>query len=166
MKVFIASCTRGTFIFNAKLPENPKIIRVEIPSGHQVVFPIDMNEPQRAELIQQLERYGARERKGSHGKLEKFHGLVYSDEKPMKSDEIIAANVDQLDSAQNRSVEQATRSALAAELPFRDPKDRRKRTVKTVGIEVLEKTEAGVKERPMMNVQIDETGSRNEKLPV
>jgi len=163
MKLFIANCTRSRFIFNVRVPESNKLMRLEIPSGQQRTFPMDLNPEQREGVLEQLHRYGARKRADVHGKLENFTGLAYSLDKPLTTDEIVSANEDQLDSAQNRSVEQATRSALAADLNFRDKGSKNKRTARKVEIEVLQKTDGRSDPTPMMDLSIDETGSRDHR---
>lgn len=166
VKLFIANCTRSRFIFHASIEKGSKARRLDIASGHQEIFPGDLNQEQLAYVVTQLERYGGRKRADIRGKLEKFTGIAYSLDKPLSEDEIIAGNEAQLDAAQNRSVAQATNSALAAERAFRDPKTPKKRSVKTVGVEVLKKTDARGDEVPMMNIEITENGSTSAKLPV
>ncbi len=166
MKLFIANSTRSRFVLNVRVPEIQKIMRLEIPSGHQCSFPIDMNQGQLDDVLKQLERYGARKRESVHGKLQDFTGLVYSLDKPISADEIKAGNEQQLDAAQDRSVKQATRSALAAELSFRDPKAKSKRSAKSVGVEVLKKESARSDEVPMMSLEISENGSQSARLPM
>jgi len=163
MKLFIANCTRSNFIFNGRVPESNKTIRLDLPSGTQRSFPIDLNQGQMDGIVEQLRRYGARKRSDVHGKLENFTGLVYSLDKPLTKDEIVSAHEDQLDDAQNRSVSQATRSALASDLNFRDKGYKGKRTAKAVTMAVLKKTDARTDPEPMMDLTIDESGSRDRR---
>lgn len=166
MKLIIANCTRSRFIFHARVPEHDKVRRVEVASGHQEFFPGDLNEEQLKSVVNQLERYGGRNRPEIRGKLKDFTGIAYSLNKPLSESEIVSANEAQLDNAQNRSVAQATNSALAADRAFRDKKSPKKRTVKSVSVEVLERSDARSDERPMMNIEISENGSTTAKLPV
>ena len=162
MKLFVANSTRSTFIFNVRVPEIQKVIRLEIPSGQQRSFPLDMTDSQRDGVLSQLLRYGARERKDVHGKLVDFTGLVYSLDKPISENEIRGAHEDQLDAAQERSVEQATRSALASDISHRDKSNPKgKRRPKSTSVEILKKDRDGGREEPMMNLEITEKGAAN-----
>lgn len=166
MKLFISNCTRSHWALNLRFPEG-KAIRIGIPSGHQRPFPVDLNQEQLENVIGQVEKLGGRPRVDTHGKLNKFTGLIYSTDKPLNEKEIKGAHEDQIDHAQNRSVAQATRSALAADLNWTDEhKPRGKRRAKTVGVSVSKKDSERGTEVPMMDIEISESGSTREKLPI
>lgn len=157
--LIVANTTRSKYLLNVRVPEIHKVVRFEIPSGEQRRFPLEMTSSQRAGVVAQLERYGARTRASVHGKLSSFTGLVYATDKPLTEDEIVSANKDQLDTAQERSVEQATRSGLAADQAWREGKNRRgRRLAKSTGVEVFKKESAGGKEEPMMSIEVSEQG--------
>ena len=167
MKLFVANSTRSRFILNVRVPEINQAIRLDIASGCQRSFPLDLSESQWKDVSEQLARFGARKRSDVHGKLDKFTGLVYSLDKPISEDEIVAAFEDQIDSAQTRSVTQATRSALSADLAWRDknnPKGKRKAS--SVKVEVLKKTDGRKRDEPLFDLEISEQGSRSANLPV
>lgn len=165
MPLFIANATRANQVLILGVP-GMRNIRMDITSGHQGKFPVDLTSDQRNSVMEQLHRYGAVERRNVHGQVREFTGLVYSFDKPVSEDEIAAGNEEQLDHAQDRSVTQATRSALAADLAHRDQDNRRKgkRKSKKVSVEVL-RHEDGI-DTPMMGVTIDDEASTRAKLPI
>lgn len=165
-KLYIANCTRQNFILNVRVPEG-KVMRIDIPSGHQVHFPTSLNPDAKEHVLHQLHRYGGRPRADVRGKLENFTGIVYSLDKPISEDEIVGANEDQLDAAQTRSVEQATRSALASDLANRESQKgsgRRKRKAKSTGVSVVRK-DSERHEEPMMDIEITDEANQKVKLP-
>lgn len=165
-KLYIANCTRFEHVFNIRVPEVSKLLRIEISSGHQRTFPLDLNKEQTEYVVRQLERYGAKPRAEVHGKLNDFiSGVVYSLDRPLNEDEIVAANEDQIDAAQNRSVRQAVRLAQVAELAVHEGEDgkskaRGKRLAKSVEVEVLRKDSKNGQEEPMMGIEFTEQSNQ------
>ena len=108
-KLFITNATRQNHVYNIRVPEH-KMLRLDVPSGQQRTFPVQLTSAQEEAVIRQLERYGAVPRAKVHGKLEDFvSGCVFSMDRPLNEDEIKMAHEDQLDAAQDRSVKQAIR---------------------------------------------------------
>lgn len=164
--LYIANSTRQNFRFHFRIPENNKAMTLEIPSGQQREVGKDWNEAQYEACISQLERYGARKAEEAHGALRNFNsGILYS-HKIIKSDEIVYGNEQHLDAAQDRSVTQATRTALAADQNHRD-KRTKKRKAKSVTTEVLKHGDPRKGEdEGLMSVTVSDDGARDAKLPV
>lgn len=166
MNLYVANCTRSHWCLNINRPEGG-VIRLEIPSGQQRKFPSDLNKEGQEIVIEQIRKFGGQPRAKIHGKLSEFTGIVYATDKPLTEDEIVGANEDQLDHAQNRSVAQATRSAQAADLTVREgnnPKGKRK--AKSTQISVSKKSDERGGEEPMMDIEFTESGDTKAKLPV
>jgi len=166
MKLYIANCTRGHWNLNINRPEGG-VIRLEIPSGQQRQFPMDPNKEGLEIVVEQIRKFGGQPRSNARGKLNEFTGIVYSTDKPLTEAEIVGANEDQLDHAQNRSVAQATRSAQAADLTVREGNNPKgKRRAKSTQISVSKKDGERGGEVPMMDIEFTESGDRKAKLPV
>ena len=167
--LYVANATRQNFRFCYRLPEAQKSMVAEIPSGRQV--DLDSQKKLTTEnvdyLVKQLERYGARPAKEARGSLRDFNGgILYSTSAPVKSGEIEYGNEQHLDAAQDRSVIQATRSAVAADHAHRD-KRTGKRKAKSVTTEVMKHGDPRKGEdEPLMSVTVAEDGDPNAKIPV
>lgn len=164
--MYIANCTRSHFVFNVRVPERRDAFRIDIQSGHQKKFPIELNAAGKEMVIKQLERFGAVPAPDINSTVKRFGGVIYSLTKPISEQQILYANENQLDSAQTRSVEQATRSALAAELANRDnvKGKQQKRIAKSIGIEVLKKEAERGKEERMMDLEITDQANRSASI--
>lgn len=171
--MFIANTTRQHHRFAYRLPEGNKVLIAEINSGGQLEIGQDFTPEQISAVVRQLERFGAREAKDARRSLRDFDGgILYSIDKPITRPEIEYAHEQNLDSAQDRSVRQATRAALAS-----DQRDKKtgKRLSRATTVEVEEKddpsnphVDSGKKRRKVkMSVTIDPTApEKGDKLPV
>lgn len=164
--MYIANCTRHHFVFHVRVPERRDAFRIDIQSGHQKKFPADLNAAAKENVVKQLERFGAVPAHDINSTIKRFGGIIYSLNKPITEEQIVYANENQLDSAQTRSVEQATRSALAAELANRDNTKgkQQKRIAKTIGIEVLKKDSERGQEEKMMDLEITEQANKSASI--
>lgn len=164
--LYIANATRQNFRFHFRIPENDKAMILEIPSGQQREVGKGWTDESYQACVSQLEKYGARKAEEAHGALRNFNsGILYS-HKIIKEDEIVYGNEQHLDSAQDRSVTQATRTALAADHNHRD-KRTRKRKAKSVTTEVLKHGDPRKGEdEGLMSITVSEDGARDEKLPI
>ncbi len=159
-RLYLANCTRANHVLNIRVPEG-KLIRLDIPSGQQRQFPVELTAAQKDVVLHQLHRIGAVPRSEVHGKLSNFtSGIVYSLDKPLNEEEIHHANEDNLDAAQDRSVIQAVRTAKSVDLGVRENNSPRgKRTAKSVGVEIAKKDDGRGQEVHLMGVEIVEGGA-------
>ncbi len=165
MNLYIANATRQDVVFLLRLPEKAKLHRLTLSSGRQDVIK-DMSQNDINSIITHLERYGAVKRSNVRGKLSNFVGYVYSLDKPITEDEFHYGNEEVIDAAQNRSVVEATKAAMASELVSRNKVvkgQRAKRTV--VGFE-QEGGPKPEKERLRMEVTVDPEVNGNVGFPL
>lgn len=136
--MFIANASRQDFRFQFRVPEHPKIMFEDIPSGGQIELGKDWGNEVIQSIVEQLQRFGAREAKDARGALRRFDsGLIYSVNKPVSQNEIFYAWEEKLDNAQDRSVYQASRASAAADLFHRENGNPHgKRLAREVGMEV------------------------------
>lgn len=84
MKIFVANTTKQNQSFHYRLPENQRLLVLNIPIGRQE--PISRNElstPEADAIIHQLRAYGA-VRQDEVDRTKPFVGLCFSIDKPVK----------------------------------------------------------------------------------
>lgn len=84
-----------------------------IPSGGQVELGHGWTREQMDYVVKQIEMAGGGNAALAHGAMGKFTGLLYRESHPVDEDEILTANGAVEQALAMRSVEQATRSAVA-----------------------------------------------------
>jgi DNA-binding PadR family transcriptional regulator len=164
--IYIANCSRQELDMPISIPEYSKLYYVRISSGRETEIK-NLNPIQVEYVVAHLERFGARKRSEVRGKLDKFNsGTIYSLDKPINEDEIVAANEEHLDNAQERSVYQITRSALAADQAMRDKNDKRKRLAREVSVEIEEEHPVKGRKPIKMGLTVSANGDPNANLPI
>jgi hypothetical protein len=115
---------------------------VVIPSGGQVEIGHGWTREQMAYVIQQIELGGGGDAALAHGKMGKFTGLLYRVSNPVDEDEIVTANKSVEQDAMERSVAQATRSAVAFDRIANKNQGRQKgRLAKSTTVEIVQELE-------------------------
>lgn len=115
---------------------------VVIPSGGQVEIGHGWTKHQIAYVIEQIERAGGGNAALAHGRMGRFTGLLYRESNPVDEDEIVTANKAVEEAAQQRSVEQATRSAVAFDRVANKNQGRQKgRLAKSTTVEIVQELE-------------------------
>lgn len=99
--------------FHFREPVNNLVNIVEIESGSQTAIGQHWTAAQQTKVVEQLERYGARDAAETHGRMGKFSGLIYRDMGQIEADEIEMAHEAEVQTREERSVSAATTSALA-----------------------------------------------------
>jgi hypothetical protein len=136
MSLHVSNATTQHYVFFyrevvANAP-HPLLRSIEINSGCQAV--IECAPDQKAGIIKQLEAAGAHDAAETHRKIKDFHGLIYRDVGQISEDEIVMGH-DSVKAMQNdRSVEQVTNSALAADRALNP--DRRHRQTRVTEVEI------------------------------
>ncbi|WP_455387435.1 hypothetical protein [Petrachloros mirabilis] len=161
--IWIANTTRQEHEIQVRLPEMGRVYIAKISSGKQAEIK-DLSPSQEESMIEHIRRFGAVKRQDMHGKVKGFHGLAYSLDKPFKMDEFHYGFEEVLDNAENRSVEQAVRSAMAADLKMRDPNSGDRLSLSTE-VEMVEEKPANEKSRKRMKITVDPKVS-NDKIPL
>ena len=161
MTIWIGNATRQELQIEARLPEMTKIFPVKISSGKQAEVR-GLSPAQEEGLIRHILRFGAAKRQDLHGKIKTFAGIVYATDKPMKMDEFHYGFEEVLDHAENRSVEQAVRSAQAADLKARENSQGR---VLETEVEMVEEKPADPKKGRRMKITVDPKTS-NQTIPL
>lgn len=163
MTIWVANTTRQELELHVRLPElmQPYVYRVS--SGRQGEIK-DLSPAQMEAFVTHLKRYGGVKRSDLHGKIHGFQGIAYALDKPFSMDEFHYGFEEVLDHAQDRSVEEAVHSALAADMKMRDPSTGDRISLSTEVEMVEEKPEKGTKGR-RMKVTVDPKTS-NQAIPL
>lgn len=164
MKVYVANGTRQEWRFQYRFGASPRVMMVILPPGKQVDLEAKTGEDV-ADLVEQLERYGARTSNTAKRNIHGLTGLLYNLERPITSDEILLGAEAVQEMAQDRAVTQATRAAVRSDA--RDGSG--KRLARTVDIQVERTVAANGRvqgtER-MMSVSIDPNAPSTNNLPL
>lgn len=160
MKIYIRNTTRQAYEINVRLPEMGRVYMLALhPATTKEIS--DLNGEQLERLITHLNFYGFRNRKDVHGKVDDYHGVLYSLDKPITDDEVLAGYEIVMDKAQDRSVKEATRAALSAST--KQVNDTR---AKEAEIEMVQENDIPRKEKLRMKVGVDPRTSVNESTRV
>ena len=148
-------------------PELKNLRQLSLPRGAQIELAF-ASATEAAQFIGHLEKHGARDAAEVHGTLTGFSGLIYRDIGQIASDEIYQAHEAVTDSAQDRSVRQATRSALGFDSASRKPNNSRPgaRVTETI---IKEELPRGTRRRGNeveMSLSVDPEGRSDVALPV
>ncbi|MDE2104860.1 MAG: hypothetical protein KGL39_46920 [Patescibacteria group bacterium] len=163
MPIWIANTTRQEFELQVRLPEMGRIYTVKISSGKQAEVK-DLTPSQEEYMLQHLVRFGAVKRQDMHGKAKEFTGIAYSLDKPFKMDEFHYGLEDVLDHAENRAVDQAVKSALAADVHMRDKSTGDRMSLSTE-VEMVEEKPENAKRQKRMKITVDPKVS-NQTVPL
>lgn len=138
-------------------------MRITISSGRQEEVR-DLTRDEEREVIDHIRRYGGRSRSDLHGAIKGFSGFAYSADKPFKMEEFHYGFDEISNAAENRSVTEATRAALAADYSVRTADGGR--TAMSTEVEMTEehpqKKGAGRK----MKITIDPSVSNGDSIPL
>ncbi len=147
--------------------EEAKTLRqVTLRRGQQIDLYLD--EVHKAQLIKHLETYGARDAAEVHARLVGFSGLIYRDKGIIEREEIEMAHESDLDTRQERSVKQATRSALGFDRAARQPNKARPgaRITETTVEQELPRGTRPTGEEVKFQLTVDPEGRSDVPLPV
>lgn len=161
MTIWIGNATRQELQLDARLPEMSKIFQLRLSSGKQAEVR-GLSPTQEEALIRHMVRYGAAKRSELHGKVKVFAGIVYATDKPMKMDDFHYGLQEVLDKAEDRSVEQAVRSAQAADLKAREQSQGK---VLETEVEMVEEKPEQGKKGKRMKIIVDPKTS-NQSIPL
>lgn len=165
MTLYISNSTKQHVIFPMRFAGVERLHTFHIPSGGQIAVGSEYSEDKILQLIEHLERHGARDAAEMNGKPEEFSGLVYRFDRPMKEDEIVQGHEIVVDDQQKRSVREAVKGGLGFDRAAQQGA-RGKRLAEVTEVEVVQ--EIGVREKPTGNevrfgMRVDPTGG---DLPV
>lgn len=169
MSLFVSNPTTQHFELMLREPRNNKLLRVAIPSGRQTQIGHDWSAEEKAKVIRQLEKFGARDAAESYGKLSKFLGLLYRDAAAVSEEEIRQGHAAVVTAQEERSVEAATTGALAFDRAVNNPdpsKPRRERRARVTAVEVEEAPAPGSRptgDEVRMSVTVDPEGRSDPK---
>lgn len=159
MNLYIRNTSAQPFIVNCRIPEMNKVYILELhPRRTETVR--HLNSGQLEALIDHLSRFGGVDRKTLHGRIDDFQGLVYSLDKPISEEEVLAGYEAVADHQQDRAVRQATRAAVAA-----GTRQTTEHRAKSSEVE-LEQENGPVKKRARMKVAVDTSVNHSDALPV
>ena len=115
MYLYLVNCTKQNAIFFFREPRRQDLWHVNVASGQQEQIGLgqDWTPEEWQKIIRQLERFGARPKEEISGPLESFQGFFWAEGLPAERDDIHVGHEAQIATADVRSVETATRSALA-----------------------------------------------------
>ncbi|HQT24979.1 MAG TPA: hypothetical protein PLK99_00070 [Burkholderiales bacterium] len=161
--IWIANTTRQEFELQVRLPEMGRIYVAKISSGKQAEFK-DLSPTQEEFLLEHLRRFGGIKRQDLHGKAKGFNGISYSTDKAFKMDEFHYGFEEVLDHAESRSVEQAVKSAMAADMHMRDKSTGDRMSLSTE-VEMVEEKPTDAKRQRKMRITVDPKVS-NQTIPL
>lgn len=167
MALFIANTTKQNFHHHFRVPEMNRPYFVRIPSGSQVQIERKFGPSTEAILIEQLEKYGARNAREVHGRLEDFPGIFWRQDRPINEGEIIAGHDAVVDAQERRSAAESSKSALGFDAAHRDKKTRR-RGVQVTEVEVVQEVPRGEKPKGnevALHITVSNDGNDSVKLP-
>lgn len=163
MTIWVANTTRQHVELHVRIPEmkDPYICRIS--SGRQAEIK-DFSSAQEEAFLRHISRFGAVKRADLHGKLKGYKGMAFATDKAFKMDEFHYGLEGVIDDAQDRSVEQAVNSALAADMQMRDPATGDRLSSSTEVEMQEEKPEKGTKGK-RMKITVDPKAS-NQAIPL
>jgi hypothetical protein len=167
MALFIANTTKQNFHHHFRVPEMNRPYFVRIQSGTQVQVERRFSPATEAMIIEQLQKYGARNAKEVSGRLEDFPGIFWRQDRPITEGEIVAGHDAVVDAQSRRAAAESSKSALGFDAAHRDKKTRR-RGVLTTEVEVVQEVPKGEKpsgNEVTLHVTVANDGSDNVKLP-
>lgn len=160
MKIYIRNTTKQVFEINCRLPEMGRIYMLSLhPKTTKEINDLSMEQVER--LVAHLDYYGFRNRKEIHGKVDDYHGVLYSLDKPITDSEVLAGYEVVMDKAQDRSVKEASRAALSAST--KQVNDTR---AKEAEIEMVQENDIPRKDKLRMKIAVDPRTSFNASTQV
>ena len=136
--LYIANTTKQNLRHFYRVFEHAQSRFVDIPSGTQVPLGANWTKEQTDAVIQNLERYGARRASEAGRKMEKFHGILYSVDKPVNESQIILGHENVVEMQKRRSADEAIKGAKAMDIAARPRGNRKERLAKVTGVEVVQ----------------------------
>lgn len=175
MPLYLINGTKQKIRFYCRRHEHPRPIVLEVESGCQIRADKHHDDPESMAwgqddikyVIEQFERYGVRELSEVDRINGRFDGLLYSTKKPASEDAIITAHNALIESKEEISAQEATKSALAFDQAGRNK--RGPRIAKEVAVEVSQIIPRG--EKPTgkeinFGLSVATDGSNRVKLPI
>ncbi len=163
MDIYIANSTRQAmriWLRVAEMDGSNRLRRVNItPGGQEVVK--GLSKGQADLVVAQLRTYGALRREEISRSIKRFDGIVFAFDNPISENAIQHGHAEQIDYAQQRAVEENTRTALSSD---RDPGTRKRKSRET-SFEISRDGERGGS-TPVMGLTISETGANTKSLPI
>jgi hypothetical protein len=149
MMLYISNPSRQTVVFYYRTKiaprgttDNSGPSNVTIYSGEQVAIGQRWSPEETSYVISQIERHGGANAAEAHGRMgSRFTGLLYREVHPVDVEEIITAHESVLAAAEERSVRQTTRGALAFDVAANGASGKRgshQRIAKVTEVEVKE----------------------------
>lgn len=139
MTLFISNPSRQQAVFfyrRAITRDNSGPSQVVIPEGGQVEIGHGWGREETDYVITQILRAGGASAAEAHGHMGSFTGLLYREQQPVDTDEILTAHEGVKAAAEERSVANATRGALAFDRTAN--KGQRQRLAKVTEVEVIQ----------------------------
>lgn len=139
MNLYISNPSRQEVVFyyrRAVTKDTSGPAQVHIAAGGQAMLGAGWTRDEITYVISQIEAQGGANAAVAHGRMGKFTGLIYREEYPVDEDEILVAHEGVKAAAEDRSVTQATRGALAFDRNAN--RGKRERIAKVTEIEVIQ----------------------------
>ncbi|MGC9271247.1 hypothetical protein [Acidiphilium sp.] len=162
MTLYVRNTTRQAFEFNVRLPEMKRVFTLKLHP--KKTREIDNFSPeQTAAMIEHMVAHGAVDRKKISVSLADYSGVIYSTDRGIKDDDVLAGYEATLDNAQDRSVKEATRAAISAGATQIENTN-----AKEAEIEMAQEHDMGRLGKKAMRISVDAGMARNasDRLPV
>lgn len=164
MTIWIANTTRQEMEVHVRVPEMGRVFVRKISSGKQDEIK-DLSPGQEEAFIEHITRYGAVRRADLHGKAKAFQGMAYSTDKPFNMEEFHYGLEEVIDHAENRSVTEAVRSAVAADAHMVD-KSTGQRLSQSTEMEMMEEHVSKGKKGKKMKITVDPQINNSDSIPL
>ncbi len=163
MDIYVGSASRQRMRIHIRLPEIPRLRTLTIGSGQQDVIK-DLSQAQVDSVVKYLQKFGALTPAEVGRSMIRYDGILYRVDRQLSQHELEYGFEAQIDYAQSRSVQENTRSALAAD---RDPLTKKRRAI--ISEHEIEQDAPGGRptgKEVKMSITISPDGNENTKLPV
>jgi hypothetical protein len=165
----VSSASKQHITFFYREPKDNLLASVEVASGAQVEIGHGWNAEQTDKVVQQLERFGARDAAEAHGKMRgKFLGLLYRVHGVISKDEIETGHAQVVTTQQERAASEATKAALGFDRSVNSSgKGRRNARMTEVIVEQLRAPGQRLTgDEVAMSIQVDPEGRSDVSLPL
>lgn len=169
MSIFLASASKQHITFFYREPKDNLLASVEIASGTQTEIGHGWTMEQKEKVVEQLERFGARDAAEAHGQMKgRFLGLLYRVQGVISTDEIETGHEAVVRTQEERAASEATKAALGFDRAVnKGTRGRRAARMTEVVVEQLKAPgERATGDEVAMSIQIDPEGRSDVALPV
>lgn len=174
MTIFVSNPSRQAVVFYYRRTisrDTSGPAAIDIPSGGQVELGHGWSPEETAYVISQIIRAGGANAAEAHGKMGSFTGMLYRETNPVDVGEIVTAHESVMKHAEDRSVSNATRGALAFDRAANANKGQKThgRLARVTEVEVIQELpphQSRTGDEVAFKLSVDPEGRADVRLPV